>query len=85
MPLYTIQAEAKRLLGVLIGDDRLRLSPEVKKACEKVDFSGHSDPWLPVPCKFSESISAMSGFVAAAAATVAKERYGIDQEATVNT
>ena len=85
MAPYTIQAESKQLLKSLLDNPSLFVSPEVKAAAERVEFTGYADPWLPVPVKFSESISAISAFVAAAAVAVAEDRYGIKQDIKVNT
>lgn len=82
---YTVQAEAKRLLERLLNDPKLYVNPEVKAAAERVEFTGYANPWLPVPVKFSESISAISAFVGASAAAVAEDRYGIKQGIRVNT
>ncbi|KAH8661740.1 caib baif family enzyme [Ilyonectria robusta] len=82
---YTVQAEAKHLLERLLNDPKLYVNPEVKAAAERVEFTGYANPWLPVPVKFSESISTISAFVGASAAAVAEDRYGIKQGIRVNT
>ncbi|EFW99724.1 caib baif family enzyme [Grosmannia clavigera kw1407] len=82
---YTIQSESRQLLERLLNDPKLSVPNEVKEAAERVEFSGYANPWLPVPVKFSESISAISAFVGASAAAVAKDRYGIEQDIRVNT
>lgn len=82
---YTVQAEAKRLLDRLLNDPKLYVDPKTKAAAQWVEFTGYSDPWLPVPVKFSESISAISAFVGASAASVAEDRFGIKQAVLVNT
>lgn len=82
---YTIQQGAKELLQTLISDDRLLIEPAVKKLTKTIKFTGWEEPFVPCPAKFTESASAFGGLVAAAAIAVAKDRYGVEQEATVDT
>jgi hypothetical protein len=83
---YNVQHEARNiLLERLISDNRLLLSPSVLEACQKVTFVGDSNPFVPTPCKITESVSAISGLVGALASVVAKERYGIEQDVEINT
>ena len=82
---YSVQEESKRLLDVLVNDPELSISDEVKAASKNVQFDGHSDPWLPVPLKFTETISAISALTSSAAAAVAQDRYGVQQDIHVNT
>jgi hypothetical protein len=85
VPIYSVQEESKRLLNILVNDPKLSISDEVKAASGRVQFDGHSNPWLPVPLKFTESISAISALVSSAAAAVAQDRYGVQQDIKVNT
>lgn len=83
---YDTRKVAKQvLLENLIGDNRLGITPDVKAAAEAIKFTGFDKPFLPTPFKFTESICAIAGLVAASAAAITKERYGIDQEVTVDT
>ncbi|KAJ9618376.1 hypothetical protein H2204_013050 [Knufia peltigerae] len=84
-PKYTIEAGARCLLKNLVSDSRLRIDPEILAACDKVQYRGPSDPWLPTPFKYTEASSAFNALAAAGAALIAKERYGIEQEVVINT
>lgn len=85
MTEYNIQKESQRILGQLVEDPRLGISPDVKQACSEVNFLGDSQPFIPTPCKITESSSALSGLVGALASVVAKERYGVDQQVKIDT
>lgn len=82
---YNVQVESQQILAHTIVDSRLNLSPEVKEACGRVTFHGDSNPFIPTPCKITESCSALSGLVGALASVAAKERYGIDQKVEIDT
>lgn len=82
---YSLSAESKKALQKLLNDPALHFTDDVKKASEKIKYLGREEPWLPTPYKFTETISAFSSAAAAGAAVIAKERYGIDQDITVNT
>jgi crotonobetainyl-CoA:carnitine CoA-transferase CaiB-like acyl-CoA transferase len=84
---YNVQATAKRvLLEELVGDERLGFDSDVKAACEAVQFVGPDPkPFLPAPVAMTESISAIAGLVGAAASVVARDRYGVSQDVTVET
>lgn len=85
---YSVQKEAKTILfDRLINDSGLGLSSEYAKAAKKVKFTSHDpDPFIPTPCKITESASALSALVATAASVVASDRYGLEpQDIEVNT
>ncbi|KAK7427507.1 hypothetical protein QQZ08_005949 [Neonectria magnoliae] len=88
MDNYSVQRESERFLHErLLNDKQLALPPSFSEAAKKIKFVGQdSKPFIPTPCKITESVSALSGLVAAAASAIAKDRYGIDfQDAEVNT
>jgi len=70
----------------LLDDPKLSL-PDCFKEAAKVTFVGDNpQPFVPTPCKITESSSALNALVAVAASAVAKDRYGIDyQDIEVNT
>ncbi|TVY47375.1 Succinyl-CoA--L-malate CoA-transferase beta subunit [Lachnellula occidentalis] len=76
---YDVQAEALRILeDCLLADQRLALPPNVREACKKVKFFGDSKPFIPTPCKITESCAALSALVGGLASAVASARYGIE-------
>jgi hypothetical protein len=78
---YSVQNESKRFLyEKLLNDEALALPAAFSKAADKITFIGDSKPFLPTPCKITESSSALSGLVAAAASAIAVDRYGIDEQ-----
>ncbi|KAH7153188.1 CAIB/BAIF family protein [Dactylonectria macrodidyma] len=88
MDSYSVQQESQRLLQEhLLDDKQLSLPSSFSEAAKKIKFVGKdSKPFIPTPCKITESVSALSGLVAAAASAVASDRYGIDfQDAEVDT
>ena len=88
MGAYSVQDESYRILREhLLGDSRLALPPSFAKAAEKITFTGDDPkPFVPTPCKITESASSLTALVAAAASAVAADRYGIDyQDIEVNT
>lgn len=88
MDNYSVQDEAKRFLHErLLDDASLELPQSFKEAAKKIKFVGDDPkPFVPTPCKITESASALTALVAAAASAVATDRYGIDyQEIDVNT
>lgn len=84
-PQYNVQANAKKLLDNLASEDRHHIDNDIKAECEKVQFVGHPTPWMPVPFKFSESSASIGALVAAGAAVIAKDRYGIEQDVVIDT
>ncbi|KAK9784048.1 putative CoA-transferase family III domain-containing protein [Seiridium cardinale] len=85
---YNLQQESSRILqDVLLKDPLLELPESFAKAAEKVRFvGGDSQPFIPTPCKITESISALNALLAVAASVVAKDRFGVDfQDIEVNT
>lgn len=83
-----MQEESKRILHErLLSDEQLSLPSSFAKAAEKVRFVGpDAKPFIPTPCKITESSSALSALVAAAASVVASDRYGIEyQDIEINT
>ncbi|KAH7133253.1 CAIB/BAIF family protein [Dactylonectria estremocensis] len=88
MDSYSVQQESQRFLQErLLDDKQLSLPRSFSEAAKKIKFVGKdSKPFIPTPCKITESVSALSGLVAAAASAVASDRYGIDfQDAEVDT
>ncbi|KPM35363.1 hypothetical protein AK830_g11209 [Neonectria ditissima] len=88
MDNYSVQQESERFLRErLLNDKQLALPPSFSEAAKRVKFVGNdSKPFIPTPCKITESVSALSGLVAAAASALAADRYGIDfQDAEVDT
>ncbi|KAJ4319929.1 hypothetical protein N0V84_006112 [Fusarium piperis] len=85
---YSVQDESHRILRErLLGDSRLALPPSFAEAAEKITFTGDDPrPFVPTPCKITESVSSLTALVATAASAVAADRYGIDyQDIEVNT
>ncbi|GAB7347766.1 hypothetical protein MBLNU459_g5312t1 [Dothideomycetes sp. NU459] len=85
---YSVQDESKAVFfDRLINDAKLALPSSFARAAEKVKFVGDdAKPFVPTPCKITESSSALSALVATAASVVAAERYGLEyQDITVNT
>lgn len=87
MAPYNIQSESKRIFETLLKDKALDLPSSIVEAAKKVTFVGDDPkPFIPTPCKITESSSSLTALVAAAASAVAADRYGIDfQEIEVNT
>ncbi|KKA29328.1 hypothetical protein TD95_005021 [Thielaviopsis punctulata] len=83
---YNVQKEAHRILTEnLLADEHLH--PLIKTAAENIQIVGTDDkPWIPTPCKLTESAAALVSLVGAAASAVAADRYGIPlQKVTVDT
>ncbi|KAM6534659.1 hypothetical protein FALCPG4_004285 [Fusarium falciforme] len=88
MGTYSVQDESYRILREhLLDDSRLALPPSFAEAAEKITFTGDDPkPFVPTPCKITESASSLTALVAAAASAIAADRYGIDyQDIEVNT
>ncbi|KAH6999841.1 CAIB/BAIF family protein [Ilyonectria destructans] len=88
MDSYSVQQESERFLHErLLNDKTLLLPSSFSEAAKKIKFVGQDPkPFIPTPCKITESVSALSGLVAAGASAVASDRYGIDfQDAEVDT
>ncbi|EFX04539.1 caib baif family enzyme [Grosmannia clavigera kw1407] len=87
MAQYNIQSESKCIFETLLQDETLALPSSFVEAARKVTFVGDDPkPFIPTPCKITESSSSLTALVAAAASAVARDRYGIDyQEIEVNT
>ncbi|OJD30416.1 caib baif family enzyme [Diplodia corticola] len=84
---YSVQAEAARILHErLLNDASLGLPPSFAEAARKIRIVGDDPkPFVPTPCKMTESSTALTALVAAAASAVAADRYGIDyQDVEVN-
>ncbi|OMP88531.1 Formyl-coenzyme A transferase [Diplodia seriata] len=85
---YSVQAEATRILHErLLNDASLGLPQSFADAARKVRIVGDDPkPFVPTPCKMTESAAALTALVAAAASAVAADRYGIDyQDVEVDT
>ncbi|KAF2135831.1 uncharacterized protein K452DRAFT_303256 [Aplosporella prunicola CBS 121167] len=89
MENYNVQEESKRIFQErVLGDaERLGLPDSFLEAGKKIRFTGaDSKPFIPTPCKITESASALTALVSAAASAVASDRYGIEyQDVEVNT
>ncbi|RYP08930.1 hypothetical protein DL764_001583 [Monosporascus ibericus] len=84
---YTIQKEASRILHeVLLKDDRLGIPDQVKDVASRIVFdeSAVRTPFLPAPVKCTESSTALWALLAAFGSAIAKQRYGLQQKAVVN-
>ncbi|KAF5012914.1 hypothetical protein FDECE_1048 [Fusarium decemcellulare] len=85
---YSVQKESERILfESLLQDNRLSLPASFTEAAKKVRFTGDDPkPFVPTPCKITESSSSLNALLASAASAVAADRYGIDyQNIEVNT
>ncbi|KAF5026811.1 hypothetical protein F66182_1095 [Fusarium sp. NRRL 66182] len=85
---YNVQIESRRILHErLLGDTNLSIPAPILEAAKKVSFHGDDPkPFVPTPCKITESSSALTALVAAAASAIAADRYGIGyQDIEVNT
>lgn len=88
MTEYNIQNESSRIfVEKLLGDAALGLPSSFLDAAKKVTFVGDDPkPFIPTPCKVTESSSSLNALVATAASAVAEDRYGIGfQNIEVNT
>lgn len=76
MENYSVQDEAKRILhDRLLSDEQLALHHSFKEAGKHITFVGDDPkPFIPTPCKITESASALTALVAAAANAVAADR-----------
>ncbi|GME65958.1 CoA-transferase family III domain-containing protein [Neofusicoccum parvum] len=85
---YRVQDESHRILReCILSDETLQIPQSISDAAENVTFIGDDvRPFLPSPSKMTESASALSALVAAAASAIAADRYGIEyQKVKVNT
>ncbi|UPL03105.1 hypothetical protein LCI18_014039 [Fusarium solani-melongenae] len=88
MCAYSVQTESRRILVEhLLSNVQLELPPSFTDAAMKVEFvGGTSQPFIPTPCKMTESSSALCGLLGTAASVISRARYDIDyQDVTVNT
>ncbi|KAK7549946.1 CAIB/BAIF family protein [Phyllosticta citricarpa] len=88
MASYSVQVEAQRILEEnLLKDARLGIPRSVADAAKNIEFTGgDSQPFVPSPCRMTESGSALTALVAASGSAVAADRYGLDyQKIEVNT
>lgn len=78
---YTIQNESKRiLLDVLLPDEKLGHPQGVAEAAKNLTFNSPtnlSDPFMPTPCKLTESSAALYGLLACYASLISSDRYGL--------
>lgn len=79
MDNYSVQEESRRILDKhLLQDKQLSLPSEFVEAAKHVKIVGvDPKPFVPTPCKITESVSAISALVAAGASAVSADRYGI--------
>ncbi|KAL1634362.1 hypothetical protein SLS56_002372 [Neofusicoccum ribis] len=85
---YCVQDESRRILReCILSDETLQIPQSISNAAESVTFIGDDvRPFLPSPSKMTESASALSALVAAAASAIAADRYGIEyQKVKINT
>jgi hypothetical protein len=85
---YSVQDESSRIFHTqLIENPKLNLPVSFTLAANNVQFTGADpEPFIPSPCKMTESSSALNALVAAAASAVAHDRYNIGfQDIKVNT
>uniref|UniRef100_A0A060T306 ARAD1A05390p n=1 Tax=Blastobotrys adeninivorans TaxID=409370 RepID=A0A060T306_BLAAD len=85
---YSIQSESEKILGSLVKDSRLPIPEEARKLADRTKFPKENvvnDPFMPMPLKISECSSALWGLIGTLGNAIQKERYGIDQDAIVNT
>ncbi|KAF5228895.1 hypothetical protein FANTH_14385 [Fusarium anthophilum] len=84
----TLQEELARVFHeVLLNDARLALPAKVYELAERTVFDSLTipTPYIPVPLKVTESSAALWALAATCANAIVRERYGIEQSATVNT
>ena len=83
---YSVQFESARILKEHLLDI-LPLPKEVVAAAQKITITGDDDkPFIPTPCKLTESATSLTALLAATASAINSDRYGIDyQKITVNT
>lgn len=77
---YTIQKAAEEIFRtVLLENDRLGLSEDVKAAATRTTFSQSAipQPYIPTSLKFSESSSALWALLATYGNAITKKRYAL--------
>lgn len=85
---YNVQDESGRILrDQLLQNSKLGLPDAFVNAAAKVEFvGGDAQPFVPTPCKITESSSALNALLASAASAVSTDRYGLDlQDIEINT
>lgn len=88
MQEYSIQEEATRILREkLLDDANIGLHPAIIEAADHVSIVGaDSKPFVPTPCKLTESASSLIALVGSAASAISSDRYGVPlQKVTVDT
>lgn len=88
MATYSVQRESHRILEEhLLISSQLSLPKEFVEAAKHVKITGSdSNPFIPTPCKITESASALSALAAAAGSAISADRYDIEyQNAEVDT
>ncbi|CAK9780435.1 uncharacterized protein COLE_00110 [Cutaneotrichosporon oleaginosum] len=84
-PEYDVPTATAGIFADLLADERLRLPKAVVDAAN-VEFEGAALPYLCVPFKFTEAISAIKGLEAAFASAIAASRFGTTpSQAIINT
>ncbi|KAH7199172.1 CoA-transferase family III domain-containing protein [Fusarium oxysporum] len=84
----SLQQESARVFHeVLLNDARLALPAKVQELAERTTFDALAipAPYIPVPLKVTESSAALWALAATYANAIVRERYGIEQSASVNT
>ncbi|OQV07484.1 hypothetical protein CLAIMM_11911 [Cladophialophora immunda] len=82
---YTLQNEAQRIFHKIISDPRLLIPDEIKAQAGMVKFVGEeTQPYYPTPWKAAETQAALLGSIGLFATAISKERYGLDEIATID-
>ncbi|KAH6989823.1 CoA-transferase family III domain-containing protein [Ilyonectria sp. MPI-CAGE-AT-0026] len=86
-PITVHEGAAQVFHEALLGDKRLELPAKVLELAEKTTFdpSTISEPYLPIPLKFTESSAGLWALASTYANAIVRERFGIEQSVSVNT
>lgn len=74
-PEYNVPTVAATVFAKLLTDPRLAIPDAVQSEAAHITFTGSPTPFLPVPLKFTEAISAVKALEAAFAAAIARLRF----------
>ncbi|KAK9444183.1 caib baif family enzyme [Metarhizium brunneum] len=83
MENYSVQQESQRILEEqLLKNEQLSLPREFVEAAKRVKITGKDPkPFIPTPCKVTESAAALAALVAAEGSAISADRYGIGYQA----
>ncbi|KAK8913160.1 hypothetical protein VCV18_011632 [Metarhizium anisopliae] len=83
MENYSVQQESQRILEEqLLKNEQLSLPREFAEAAKRVKITGRDPkPFIPTPCKITESAAALAALVAAEGSAISADRYGIGYQA----